>query len=74
MLNGSLFFRMVKKGKQMIFKVLLYAINKAMEEKNWNECPLEEIVPKQYHQFLRLYSNIMADRIQPHRPCINHEV
>ena len=74
MLNGSSFFRTVKKGKLTIFKASLYDINKAIETKDLKERPLEEIVPKQYHEFLPLFSKVLADRLPPHRPGIDHEV
>jgi hypothetical protein len=35
---------------------------------------LEEIVPKQYHEFLPLFSKVLADRIPPQRPGNDHEV
>jgi hypothetical protein len=54
MLNGASFFRTVKKGKLTVFKASLYDINKAIVAKDLQERPLEEIVPKQYHDFLPL--------------------
>jgi hypothetical protein len=47
MLNGTLFFRTVKKGRLTVFKASLYDINKAIEAKDLKERPLEEVVPKQ---------------------------
>jgi len=74
MLNGASFFRTVKKGKLTLFKASLYDINKAIEAKDLKERPLEEIVPKQYHEFLPLFNKVLADRLPPHRPGIDHEV
>jgi len=74
MLNGSSFFRTVKKGKLTIFKASLHNINKAIAAKYLKERPLEQIVPEQYHEFLPLFSKIVADQLPPHRPGINHEV
>jgi hypothetical protein len=74
MLNGASFFRTVKQGKLTIFKASLYDINKAIEAKDFKEKPLEELVPKQYHEFLPLFSKVLADRLPPHRPNIDHEV
>jgi hypothetical protein len=74
MLNGSSFFRTVKKGKLRIFKASLYDINKAIEAKDLNERRWEEIIPKQYHEFLPLFGKVLADRLPPHRPGIDHEV
>jgi hypothetical protein len=49
-----------------VFKASLYDINKVIEAKNLKECPLQEIVPEQYHKFLPLFSNVLADRLPPH--------
>jgi len=74
MLNGSLFFRMVKIGQLTIFKASLYDTNTDSETKDLKERPLEEIVPEQYYEFLPLFRKILADRLPPHRPNIDHEV
>jgi len=74
MLNGSSFFRLVRKRRLMIFKASLYDVNKAIEATDLKEHPMEEIVPKQYHEFLPLFSKVLADRLPPYRPEIDHEV
>jgi len=74
MLNESSFFRTVKKGKILVFKVSFYDINTAIETKDLRERLLEEIVPKQYHEFLPLFNKVLADRLPPYRPGIDHEV
>ena len=74
MLNGALFFREVKKGKLKIVEASLYDINKAIEAKDLKERHLEEIIPKQYHEFLPLFSKVLADWLPPHRPGIDYEV
>jgi len=74
MLNGASFFRTVKRGKLTIFKASLYDINKAIEVKDLKEKPLEEVIPKQYHEFLPLFSKVLADKLPPHRPNVDHEV
>jgi hypothetical protein len=66
MLNGASFFRTVKKGKFTLFKASLYDINKAIEAKDLKECPLDEIVPEQYHEFLPLFNKVLADRLPPY--------
>jgi hypothetical protein len=68
MLNGASFFRTVKKGKLTVFKASLYDINQTIEAKDLKERTLEEIVPKQYHEFLPLFNEVLADRLPPHRP------
>jgi hypothetical protein len=74
MLNGVSFFCTVKNGKLTVFKASLYDINKAIEAKDLKECPLEEIVPEQYYEFLPLFNKVLAERLPPHRPGIDHEV
>jgi hypothetical protein len=74
MLNGSSFFRTVKRGKPAVFKPSLYDINKAIEAKDLKEIPLEEVIPKRYHEFLPLFSKLLPDRLPPHRPNIDHEI
>jgi len=74
MLNGVSFFPTVKRGKLTMFKASLYDINKAIEVKDLKEKPLEEVIPKQYHEFLPLFSKVLADKLPPHRPNVDHEV
>jgi len=74
MLNGSSFFGTVKKGKLKVFKASLYDINKAIEAKDLKERPLEEVVPEQYHEFLPLFNEVLADRLPLQRSGIDHEV
>jgi hypothetical protein len=74
MLNGTSLFLTVRQGKLTIFKASLYDINNAIEAKDVKEKPLEEVIPKQYHEFLPLFSKVLADRLPPHRPNIDHEV
>jgi hypothetical protein len=73
-LNGASFFRTVKKGNLTVYKTSLYDINNAIEAQDLNECPLEEMVPEQYHEFFPLFNEVLADRLPPHRPGIDHEV
>jgi len=58
----------------MVFEASHYHINKAIEAKDLKQRPLEEIVSKQYHEFLSLFSKILADWLQPYQPGIDHEV
>jgi hypothetical protein len=74
MLNGASFFRTVKQGKLPVFNVSLHDLNKAIEAKDSIECPFEEVVSKQYHKFLPLFNEVLADRLPPHRPGIDHAV
>jgi hypothetical protein len=74
MLNRASFFRTVKKGRLTVFKASLSDINKAIEAQDLKERPLEEIVSKQYHEFLLLFNKVLADRLPPHCPVIDHDV
>jgi hypothetical protein len=74
MLNGASFFRTVKKGNLTVYKTSLYDINKAIEAQDLKERPLQEMVPEQYHEFFPLINVVLADRLPPHRPGIDHEV
>jgi len=74
MLKGASFFWTVRQGKLTILRASLYDINKAIEARDLKERPLEEIIPKQYYEFLPLFSKVLADRLPPHRPNIDHEV
>jgi hypothetical protein len=66
MLNGACFFRTVKHGKLTIYMVSLYDINKAFEDKDLKEKSLDEVIPKQSHEFLLLFSKVLADRLPRH--------
>jgi hypothetical protein len=74
MLNRASFFRTVKQGKLTVFKASLYDINKAIEARDLKEKSLEEVILKQYYEFLPLFSKVLADRLLTHRPNIDHEV
>jgi hypothetical protein len=74
MLNGTSLFSTVQRGKLNIFKTSLNDINKAVEMKDLKEKPLEEVIPQQYYEFLPLFNKVLADRLPPHRPSIDHEV
>jgi hypothetical protein len=74
MLNGASFFWTVKRGKLTIFKASLYDINMAIQAKDLKEKPLEDVIPKQYYEFLTLFNKVVADRLPPHRPNLEHEV
>jgi hypothetical protein len=62
MLKGASFFRTVQWGKLTIFKALLYDINKAIEAKDLREKPLEEVILRQYHEFLPLFSKVLSNK------------
>jgi len=74
MLNRASLFRTVKKGRLTVLKALLSDINWAIEAKDVKESPQEQIVPEQYQEFLPVFSKVLADRLPPHCPGIDHEV
>jgi hypothetical protein len=57
-----------------VFKASFSDISKAIEGKDLMEQPLEEIVPKQYHEFLSLFSKVLEDQLPPNHVGIDHEV
>ena len=74
MLNEASFCRTACKGRLLVFKAFLYNIIIPIEDKDLKKHPLEEIIPKQYHEVLPLFSKVVADRLLPHRPGIDHDV
>jgi predicted aspartyl protease len=65
---ASPFIRRIKKEKLKVYAVTLYEINKALGIKDLQEKPLEEVIPKEYHEFLLLFSKVIAETLPPHRP------
>jgi hypothetical protein len=57
--------RRVKKGRLKVYTITLYKINKALETKNQEEKPLEEVIPKEYHKFLPLFSKVIEETLPP---------
>jgi transposase InsO family protein len=55
-------------GQLQLFSLSLYEINKALERKAIDEGDLRSLVPQQYHEFLPLFSETVANRLPPHRP------
>jgi hypothetical protein len=56
-----------KKGKTQGYAVTLYEINKALEAKDLQEKPLEEIIPKEYYKFLPLFIKVIAEMLRLHQ-------
>ena len=38
-----------------------------MELKDLQEKPLEQLIPKEYHEFLPLFDKVVAEKLPPHR-------
>jgi hypothetical protein len=67
------FIKSIKKGKLNIFTVTLYKINWALDTMNLQAKSLKEVIPKEYHEFLPLLSNIVMETLPPHQPY-NHQI
>jgi hypothetical protein len=65
---ASPFIIQIKKEKLKVYAITLYKINKALEIKDLQEKPLEEVIPTEYHQFLPLFSTVITETLPPHRP------
>jgi hypothetical protein len=61
------FIRDNRQEKLRVYAVTIYDINKALEIKDFQEKPLEPIIPKEYHEFLPLFDKVIAERLPPHR-------
>jgi hypothetical protein len=64
---ASPFIRRIKKEKLKVYAVTLYEVNKALGIKDLQEKPLEEVIPKEYQEFLPLFSKVIAETLPPHR-------
>jgi hypothetical protein len=51
-----------------IFSLSLYEINMALEKKVIAEGDIKTLVPEGYHEFLPLFSKVIADKRPPHWP------
>jgi len=74
MRNWSSCFQTLQEGKLTMFKTLRYDSIKAIEDKDLNYHLLEEIIPKQYNQFLLLFCYVLSDRLSQVQRGIDHEV
>jgi hypothetical protein len=67
--GGQPFRRMVSKGNLTVYSISLYEINQALGIKSEkNEFDLEKHIPKEYHEFLPLFSETLAKTLPVHRP------
>jgi hypothetical protein len=68
MVAASPFVRRIISEKSKVYAVTLYEINKALGNQDLQDKPLEEVIPKEYHEFLPLFSKVIAETLPPHRP------
>jgi len=69
-LGGRSFRQVAHKQKLTVFSICLHEINLALhppEEKPKKKLVLEEYVPKEYHDFLPLFSEALAKNLKPYR-------
>ena len=55
-------------GKLAVFQLSLYEINRALENKKIEEKGLRSLIPPEYHEFLPMFEEAIANRLPPHRP------
>jgi hypothetical protein len=61
------------KERLQIFALSLYDVNRALDRKKIDEGDLKDLVPAEYHEFLPLFSEAVANQLPPHRPY-NHKI
>jgi len=68
-LGGSSFRWIAHKEQLTVFSLSLYKINRALEpKKEVKQLDLADYVPKEYHEFLPLFSEAVAKALPPHQP------
>jgi hypothetical protein len=70
---ASPFMKRIKKTKLKVYAITLYEVNNALGIQDLQEQPLEEVIPKEYHEFLLLFSKVIAETLTPHR-SYNHKM
>jgi len=68
-LRGHSFRRIAHKEQLTVFSLSLYEINRAFEpKKDVKQLDQTDYVPKEYHEFLPLFSGAVAKALPQHRP------
>lgn len=57
----------VKIEKLKVYVVTLYKIHQPLGLKDLQEKPIKDVIPKEYHEFLPLFSKVIAELLKPHR-------
>jgi hypothetical protein len=60
-------------GKVEQFALSLNEINTALQEPKDGNPNIKAIVPAEYHQYLKIFQNVNADKVPAHRPC-DHKI
>jgi hypothetical protein len=55
-------------GKVEQFAIALNEINNALQEPKDDQPNIKAIVPADYHKYLKIFENVNADKLPPHRP------
>jgi hypothetical protein len=56
-------------GKVEQFTLSLNEINTTLQEPKDNDSNIRAIIPPEYHHYLKIFKNINANKLPPHRPC-----
>src|SRR5271169_1965960 len=77
MINAAAFMSLTrqkfKKKKLQVFSLSLHEINKALKSKDAEGKNIKELLPEEYHDFLPLFSEAIANQLPPHR-SYDHEI
>ena len=69
MLGGRSFHQIAHKKQLTVFSLSFYKINWALEpKKEVKQLDLADYVPKEYHEFLPLFSEAVAKTLPPNQP------
>jgi hypothetical protein len=74
LLSGGSIVRTVKKRKRNEFRSSLHDSDKSVVAMDMKKRHLEEFTRKQYHQFFRLYSKVLADPLPPRERGLDKNV
>jgi hypothetical protein len=62
----SSFMTKARKKKLKVYTDTLYKINKALGIKDLQDRFLKEVISKEYHKFLLLFSKVVVETLSPH--------
>jgi hypothetical protein len=70
---AATFIRRNKKKKLKVYMVTLYEINKALEIEDFQEKLQEQLIPKEYHEFLPLFDKVISEKL-PSYQLYDHKI
>ena len=62
------FIRRIERHKLKVYVVTLYEINTAFGLKDLQDKPFEEVIPREYHEFLPLFNKVRAEQLPLYCP------